>query len=140
MKPWILVAALLQVAMVVAGHYNEFILLNLSAALGMGIPFVVAFLYGRTEGLGKSAAKSATKSGTKSSTKSSTKSATKSAAWGGAVIGFIGAVMGIGLAIVLGDQALTLLTFGPASSAVTGALGSTIGFSTRSAKAASAPA
>ena len=136
MKPWILVAALLQVAMVVAGHYNEFILLNLSAALGMGIPFVVAFLYGRTEGLGKSAAKS----GTKSSTKSSTKSATKSAAWGGAVIGFIGAVMGIGLAIVLGDQALTLLTFGPASSAVTGALGSTIGFSTRSAKAASAPA
>jgi hypothetical protein len=103
MQRFVFLAALLQIAMVVAGHFNDFVLLNLSAALGVGIPLVVAFFYGRRV------------------------AAMKTAAWGGVVIGFVGAFLGISLAILLGDQTLALLTFGPASSAMTGAVGGITG-------------
>ena len=73
MQRFVLIAAVLQVVMVIAGHYNEFVLLNLSALLGMGIPLVVAFFYGRVA------------------------DSMKSAVWGGAIIGFVGAFLGIGL-------------------------------------------
>ena len=107
MLPYIVIAAVLQVIMVVTGHFNEFVLLNLSAALGVGIPLVVSFFYGRTV------------------------TAASQASLGGAAIGFIGAALGIGLAIILGDQTATLLLFGPASSAVTGVLGSLVGYALR---------
>ena len=103
MKGYVILAALLQIVMVIAGHFNDFVLLNLSALLGVGIPLVVAFFYGR---------------GVDSA---------KSGAWGGVVIGFVGAALGIGLAILLGDQTLALLGFGPPSSAVTGAIGGALG-------------
>lgn len=103
MKPFIVVAALLQIFMVVMGHFNDFVLLKLSAVLGVGIPLVVAFLYGRGTGGGKQGAT------------------------GGLAIGFVGALLGIGLAILLGDQAPALLLFGPLSSAVTGAMGGALG-------------
>jgi hypothetical protein len=104
MQKFVIIAAVLQIAMVVTGHYNEFVLMNLSAVLGIGIPLVVAFFYGRdAEGA-------------------------KDGAIGGVVIGFVGAFLGIGLAIAMGDQMLMLLTFGPLSSAVTGAIGGAVGF------------
>jgi hypothetical protein len=104
MSKFVVIAAVLQVLMVVTGHFNEFVLLNLSAVLGVGIPFVVAFFFGR---------------GCKDM---------KESAKGGLAIGFIGAALGIGLAIVMGDQTLMLLALGPLSSAVTGAIGGVLGF------------
>ncbi|MGI9627439.1 MAG: hypothetical protein ACR2QM_11435 [Longimicrobiales bacterium] len=103
MKNYVILAALLQIVMVVTGHFNEFVLLNLSAALGVGIPLVVAFFHGRGVDSAKSGAR------------------------GGVVIGFVGAALGIGLAILLGDQTLALLGLGPPSSAVTGAIGGALG-------------
>ncbi len=103
MQRYVILAAILQVVMVVVGHYNDFVLLSLSAALGVGIPLVVAFFFGR----GVATA--------------------KAGALGGVVIGFVGAFLGIGLAILLKDQTLMLLSFGPVSSAVTGAIGGAIG-------------
>jgi hypothetical protein len=104
MQRFIIIAAVLQIAMVVTGHYNDFVLMNLSAVLGVGIPLVVAFFYGRdAEGV-------------------------KDGAVGGLAIGFVGAFLGIGLAIAMGDQMLMLLAFGPLSSAVTGAIGGAVGF------------
>ena len=85
-------------------HYNAFVLLNLSAVLGVGIPLVVGFLYGRDA------------------------ESVASGALGGVAIGFVGAALGIGIAIAMGDQTLMLLAFGPLSSAVTGAMGGAAGF------------
>jgi hypothetical protein len=104
MQRYVIIATILQVAMVVAGHFNEFVLLNLSAILGVGIPLVVAFFYGRHVVSGKTAM------------------------WGGVVIGFVGAFVGIALAILMGDQTAALLAFGPASSAVTGVIGAAAGW------------
>jgi hypothetical protein len=104
MQTYVIIAAVLQIVMVVTGHYNEFVLMNLSAVLGMGIPLVVAFFYGRDS------------------------TGAKDGALGGAVIGFVGAALGIGLAIAMGDQTLMLLAFGPLSSAVTGAIGGALGY------------
>jgi len=104
MQRFIFLAAILQIVMVLVGHYNDFVLLNLSAILGVGIPLVVAVFYGRRV------------------------DKLKTAILGGVAIGFVGAFLGIGLAIVLGDQTAMLLSFGPASSAVTGLIGSSIGF------------
>ena len=104
MQKFVIIAAILQIAMVLAGHYNEFVLINLSAVLGMGIPLVVAFFYGRDS------------------------DGAKDGALGGVVIGAVGAALGIGLAIAMGDQTLMLLAFGPLSSAVTGAIGGAVGF------------
>jgi hypothetical protein len=99
MQRFIIIAAVLQIAMVVTGHYNDFVLMNLSAVLGVGIPLVVAFFYGRdAEGV-------------------------KDGAVGGLAIGFVGA-----FPIAMGDQMLMLLAFGPLSSAVTGAIGGAVGF------------
>ncbi len=93
----------LQTVMVVTGHYYDPVL-NLSAVLGVGIPFVIAIGYGA---LGSRSYKEAAK--------------------GAFVFSFVGAAIGVVVAILLGDQTWLLLTFAPLSSGVTGVLGGWIG-------------
>ncbi len=93
----------LQTAMVVAGHYYEAVL-ALSAVLGVGIPFVIAIGYGA---LGSRSYKEAAK--------------------GAFIFSFVGAAIGVLVAILMGDQPWMLLTFAPLSSGVTGVLGGLIG-------------
>ena len=100
MSTYIIVGIVLQVVMVVSGHYSEAVI-NLSAVLGVGIPLIVGAVFGATRAL-----------------------STKDAALGGFAIGIVGAFIGILLAIMMGDQEWILLSFGPISSAVTGVIGS----------------
>ena len=58
------------------------------------------------------------------------------AAKGGFVIGLVGAVLGVLLAILMGDQTWVLMTFAPLSSAVTGLLGAAIGVAAGGRRAA----
>lgn len=99
---FITVSTILQIAMVITGHYIPAVL-NQSAVLGTSIPLVVGGWFGAT---GASSGKSALR--------------------GGFLIGVVGAVIGIVIAIVIGDAAPILLTFGPLSSGVTGLLGAVI--------------
>ena len=102
MTRFIWMGVVLQIAMVVAGHYNETILL-LSGPLGVGIPFVLGLWYGATVPRDM-----------------------KTAAKGGFMIGIVGAFIGVLVAIGLGDAPWFLLSFAPLSSAVTGLLGAII--------------
>lgn len=92
-----------QTVMVVVGHYSAAVY-ALSGVLGVGIPAVIAIGYGA---LGSPSYKEAAK-----------------AAF---VFSFLGAAVGVGVAILLGDQPWVLLTFGPLSSGVTGVLGGWVG-------------
>lgn len=103
MTRFVWMAIVLQVAMVLTGHYLEPVRL-LSGPLGAGIPFLLALWYGAVE---------PTSMGT--------------AVKGGFLIGVVGALLGVLLAILLGDQEWILLTFAPLSSGVTGLLGAIIG-------------
>lgn len=93
----------LQIIMVVAGHYSPAVY-NLSAVLGVGIPFVIAIGYGVLGGRSQ-----------------------KETAKGAFTFSFVGAAIGVVVAILLGDQTWVLLTFAPLSSGVTGVLGGAIG-------------
>lgn len=101
---YILIATVLQIVMVVAGHYSPAVI-ALSAILGVGIPFVVGAVFG-----------------------ASAAASYRDASVGGFLIGIVGAAIGILVAILLGDQPWSLLAFGPISSAVTGLLGALILF------------
>ncbi len=93
----------LQVIMVVAGHYSPAVL-GLSAVLGVGIPLEIAIAYGALGGRSY-----------------------MEAAKGAFAFSFVGAAIGVVLAIMLGDQTWVLLTFAPLSSGVAGVLGGWIG-------------
>ncbi len=97
----------LQTVMVVVGHYSSAVY-DLSAVLGVGIPFVIAIGYGA---LGSRSYKEAAK--------------------GAFVFSFVGAAIGVVVAILLGDAPWLLLTFAPLSSGVTGVLGGWIGVAAR---------
>jgi hypothetical protein len=103
MLPLVVIGIVLQLAMVVAGHFLESVL-NLSGILGTAIPFVLGTWYGvtRRPGYGR-------------------------CAWVGFVIGIVGAFVGVIAAILMKDQTWILLTFAPLSSGVTGALGGLVG-------------
>lgn len=102
MTRFIWMGVALQVAMVLAGHYSETVLL-LSGILGTGIPFALGLWYGAVEPRDL-----------------------KAASKGGFLIGIVGAFVGVVLAILLGDQTWILLTFAPLSSGATGLLGAII--------------
>ncbi len=93
----------LQTVMVVVGHYSTAVY-DLSAILGVGIPFFIAIGYGAV--------------GSRSY---------KEAAKGAFIFSFVGAAIGVVVAILMGDQTLILLTFAPLASGVTGVLGGWIG-------------
>ena len=96
-----------QTAMVVSGHYYSAVY-DLSAVLGVAIPFLIAIGYGA---LGSRSYKEVAK--------------------GAFVFSFVGAAIGVVVAILMGDQPWLLLTFAPLSSGVTGVLGAWIGVAAR---------
>ena len=104
-KQLIIVAAVLQIAMVLSGHFSPAVL-ALSAVLGVGIPLAVGIWYGMRHA-----------------------TSTGDAFGSGFLIGIVGAAFGVLLAILLGDQPWLLLTFAPLSSGVAGLLGSAVLFS-----------
>lgn len=103
MARFVWMGIVLQLAMVVGGHFSDAVL-NLSGILGTGIPFVLGIWFGAT-----------------------VPASYKASAGGGFLIGLVGAAVGVLVAILLGDQGWILFTFAPLSSAVTGVLGSLIG-------------
>ena len=97
------VGVVLQVAMVVAGHYSPAVA-RLFAFCGMGFSLVAGLIY---------AAKARTSWG--------------DCGLGGAAAGGLCALIGIGVSFALGDVPASLLALGALSSAATGALGGLIG-------------
>ena len=103
MRRFVAAGVVLQLAMVVSGHYSD-LFLSLAAPLGVGIPLVLAVAYGVT--------------GPREY---------RAASVGGLAIGFVGAFFGVLLAILLGDQPWSLITFAPLSSGVAGVFGAVVG-------------
>ena len=99
-----LIGAVLQLAMVIGGHYDASIK-ALFAVLGMFLSLVAGFIFGRW-------------SGTRG---------TGSAVAGGAIAGAVCALIGIVESYYLKDVPASLIALGTASSAVTGALGGFLG-------------
>jgi hypothetical protein len=97
------IGTVLQIAMVVAGHFIRAVALYGFAAGGMAISLVAGVLYGRgASGYG-------------------------SAALGGAVAGGLCAAIGIAVSVLLGDTAPAILLFGTLGSTVAGAVGGALG-------------
>lgn len=100
-----LVGTIAQLAMIIAGHYSEFVRNYVFALGGMAISLVAGFLYARAAA-------------------PSTRGA---AAWGGGAVGGICALLGIVVSVILGDTPAMVLTFGTLSSFVAGLIGGLIG-------------
>ncbi|HXC55024.1 MAG TPA: hypothetical protein VNU97_06995 [Rhizomicrobium sp.] len=93
----------LQLAMVIAGHYVPYIALHVFMFGGMAISLVAGLLYGRAA------------------------AGLAGAALGGAIAGGVCALIGIALCVALGDTAPIILVFGTIGSTVSGALGGALG-------------
>jgi hypothetical protein len=98
-----IIGTIIQVAMVVIGHFVPFVADHVFMFGGMLISAVAGFFYVR--GAGDYAV----------------------AALGGAAAGGVCALIGIALSVLLGDTASAILVVGTLSSAVTGALGGLAG-------------
>ncbi len=103
MARFVWMGVVLQLAMVMVGHFDETVL-NLSGVLGTAIPFALGGWYGLTTQVGFGRASRS-----------------------GLVIGVVGAVVGVLAAILLGDANWMLLTFAPLASALMGGLGALVG-------------
>jgi hypothetical protein len=99
-----LVGTVLQVAMVVAGHYNAGVA-TLFAPMGMTISLLAGLMYALRARPGSKA----------------------NGALGGAVAGGVCAFLGILVSFLLGDVPAAVLGFGTLSSVVTGAIGGLVG-------------
>ncbi len=99
-----LIGAVLQLLMVIYGHYNAGVV-RWFAALGMALALLAGFIFGRFSGLAGRVGATA----------------------GGAVAGAVCAAVAVVEAFSLGDVPAWVLGFAPASSAVTGALGGLLG-------------
>jgi len=99
----LVIGTVLQVAMVVAGHYVPFVALHVFMWGGMGLSALAGLVYGMAAaGYG-------------------------GATIGGAIAGGGCALIGIALSVLLGDTQTVILAIGTGSSAVTGALGGALG-------------
>lgn len=112
---YVLIALALQLLMVLAGTVSQ-IVLQVSGLFGMGIPLVVGWLYAVRRGLGLA-----------------------EASRGGLLIGAVGAVVALPVAILLGDHSWSLLPLGTLASAGTGWLGSFLGWMINGRKAQATP-
>ena len=99
MTKWVLIGAVLQLIMVISGHYNEFIAQNVFALGGMTISLIAGAGYGASA------------------------SSRGAAAGGGALVGALCAIVGIAVSVALGDTQTLILAVGTVGSAVTGAIG-----------------
>ncbi len=107
---YILIALVLQVAMVLLGRVSEPVL-GLSGLFGMGIPLVVGWFYSVRRDL-----------------------SLRDATIGGLLIGAVGAAVGLVIAILLSGGPWSFLPLGTAASALTGWLGSFLGWTLKSRK------
>jgi hypothetical protein len=89
--------------MVIAGHWVEFIRLNLFAVGGMLISAVAGVIYARAARADR-----------------------KASAIQGALVGGLCALIGIAVSFALGDVPVSILAFGTVGSAVAGAIGGAI--------------
>jgi hypothetical protein len=103
MSRFVWMGVVLQLVVVVCGHFSEAVL-NVSAVLGAGVPFVLGLWYGSvaTRRLARSAL-------------------------GGFVIGIASALVAAAAAVLMKDQTWMVLTFAPFTSGATGLLGALIG-------------
>ena len=99
----LVIGTVLQVAMVVAGHFVPFVALHVFALGGMAISALAGLVYGRPA------------------------AAYAGAALGGAIAGGGCALIGIALSVLMGDTPAMILAIGTVSSAVTGAIGGALG-------------
>ncbi len=99
----LLLGTLLQVAMVVIGHYTVAVA-SLFAPLGMAISLIAGFLYARWA-----------------------RGARRDSVIGGAIVGGVCALIGIVVSYRLGDVTAWIIFLGTLSSAFTGAIGGLIG-------------
>lgn len=97
---WTLGGAILQIAMVVAGHFNEFIKNNVFAIGGMAISLIFGALFARAAARSKGGA-----------------------LLGGLMVGGASALLGISVSVLFGDTDASILAFGTAGSAVAGLIG-----------------
>jgi hypothetical protein len=107
------VGTILQLAMIVAGHFSVWVAENVFMIGGMLISAVAAYLYARSAGSGYGGA-----------------------VLGGAIAGGVCAVIGIAASVALGDTLPIILAFGTAGSAVAGIMGGVIGQATAGARPA----
>lgn len=94
------IGTVLQLAMVIAGHWVEFIKLNVFAIGGTLISLVAAVIYARRARVDRG----------------------RSAMWG-AIVGGLCALIGIGVSFALGDVTASIFLIGTLSSAIAGAIG-----------------
>lgn len=102
---WTVIGTVLQVLMVVAGHYVEFIRQNVFAIGGMGISLVVGVLYVRAAAC-----------------------SVGGAALGGGVVGGACALLGIFVSVLLGDVPANILLFGTLGSLFAGLIGGVVAY------------
>jgi hypothetical protein len=98
-----IIGTLLQLAMVVSGHWVEFIKMNVFAIGGMLISALAGVIYARSARVDR-----------------------KKSAIQGAIVGGLCALIGIAVSFFLGDVPANILALGTLSSAVTGAIGGAI--------------
>jgi hypothetical protein len=99
-----LIGTVLQLAMVIAGHYSAYVALHVFMFGGMAISALAGILYARAAAAGYGGG-----------------------ALGGAIAGAVCALIGIVVSVVFGDTAAMILIIGTISSAVTGAIGGLVG-------------
>lgn len=101
--PWTVIGTLLQLAMILGGHFDEFIRNNVFAIGGMLISMFAGAMWARMHARGK-----------------------RAASLGGSLVGGGCALVGIAVSVVLGDTEAMILAIGTVSSMVTGAIGGVI--------------
>ena len=99
-----LIGTVLQLAMVIAGHFSPWVAQHVFMFGGMAISALAGLLYGNAARRGYGGG-----------------------ALGGAIVGGVCALIGIAVSVVLGDTAAVILAIGTVSSAVTGAIGGLVG-------------
>jgi len=99
-----LVGTLLQIAMVMLGHFVPWVALNVFMFGGVAISALAGLLYAREAAAGYGPG-----------------------ALGGAIAGAVCALIGIAFSVLLGDTPAMILAIGTISSGVTGAVGGLIG-------------
>ena len=111
-----LIGTVLQIAMVVAGHFIPYIAQHLFMFGGLGLSLIAGLLYGRDHG------------------------AWGGALLGGAVAGAVCALIGIAVSVLLADTPANILLLGTIGSAVAGVVGGAIGKLSAAVRIAAAPA
>jgi hypothetical protein len=98
-----IIGTALQLAMVISGHWVEFIKLNVFAVGGMAISLIAGTIYASQAGVSRGAS-----------------------AKGGAIAGGLCALIGVGVSYFLGDVPASVFAIGTISSTATGAIGGAI--------------